>query len=108
MEFISSSSQERNIEAMHEMQSELLQKSHHARGTGRRFHDHGRGRTSRASDIHIEPQAADTVVRFRVDGMLRDYQRIPRSCKTRSSPASKFFPTWTSPSAARRKTAASW
>ncbi|MGA7030564.1 MAG: ATPase, T2SS/T4P/T4SS family [Candidatus Acidiferrales bacterium] len=33
----------------------------------------------RASDIHIEPHADDTAIRFRVDGMLREYQRIPRA-----------------------------
>jgi type IV pilus assembly protein PilB len=32
-----------------------------------------------ASDIHIEPQATDTVIRLRIDGMLRDFQRIPRA-----------------------------
>ncbi len=35
--------------------------------------------TKDASDIHIEPQATDTGVRLRVDGMLRDFERIPRS-----------------------------
>ena len=35
----------------------------------------------RASDIHIEPYAArhDTVVRLRIDGHCREYQRIPPS-----------------------------
>jgi len=33
---------------------------------------------SRASDIHIEPQANQLVVRFRVDGMLREEQRLPK------------------------------
>ena len=32
-----------------------------------------------ASDIHIEPRQAETAVRFRVDGILRDFQRIPRA-----------------------------
>lgn len=31
----------------------------------------------RASDIHIEPQAAETNVRIRVDGVLRELTRIP-------------------------------
>ncbi len=31
-----------------------------------------------ASDIHIEPQEDAVVVRFRVDGILREAQRIPR------------------------------
>ncbi len=33
---------------------------------------------SRASDIHLEPQANDLVVRLRVDGLLREEQRLPR------------------------------
>ncbi|MCC6651747.1 MAG: Flp pilus assembly complex ATPase component TadA, partial [Candidatus Eisenbacteria bacterium] len=33
---------------------------------------------SRASDIHIEPQANDLVVRLRVDGLLREEQRLPK------------------------------
>jgi type IV pilus assembly protein PilB len=31
-----------------------------------------------ASDIHIEPQATDVVVRFRVDGQLRDVMTVPK------------------------------
>jgi type IV pilus assembly protein PilB len=32
----------------------------------------------RASDIHIEPQDRDLVVRFRVDGLLRETQHLPK------------------------------
>ena len=32
----------------------------------------------RASDIHIEPQHGDLVVRFRIDGLLREEQRLPK------------------------------
>ncbi|MCC6349062.1 MAG: Flp pilus assembly complex ATPase component TadA [Candidatus Eisenbacteria bacterium] len=32
----------------------------------------------RASDIHIEPQANELVVRLRVDGLLREEQRLPK------------------------------
>jgi type II secretory ATPase GspE/PulE/Tfp pilus assembly ATPase PilB-like protein len=32
----------------------------------------------RASDIHIEPQSDGTAVRFRVDGMRRNYQRLQK------------------------------
>jgi len=32
-----------------------------------------------ASDIHVEPQSADMVIRFRIDGLLREYERVPRS-----------------------------
>jgi len=77
MEFISSSSLQRNIEAMQEMQAELLQKSTPAvRMVALAISS---AVTKQASDIHIEPQASDTVIRFRIDGMLRDFQRIPRS-----------------------------
>jgi type IV pilus assembly protein PilB len=34
---------------------------------------------ARASDIHIEPQASDIRVRYRVDGTLRDTIRVPAS-----------------------------
>ena len=77
MEFISSSSLQRNIDAMQEMQAELLQKSTPAvRLVASTI---SAAATKGASDIHIEPQVTDTVIRLRVDGMLRDYQRIPRS-----------------------------
>ena len=33
---------------------------------------------ARASDIHLEPQHNDLVVRLRVDGMLREEQRLPK------------------------------
>jgi type IV pilus assembly protein PilB len=32
----------------------------------------------RASDVHIEPQDHDLIVRFRVDGLLREVQRLPK------------------------------
>jgi type IV pilus assembly protein PilB len=77
MEFVSSSSLQRNIEAMQEMQAELLQKSTPAvRMVASVI---SAAATKQASDIHIEPQSGDTVIRFRVDGMLRDFQHIPRS-----------------------------
>lgn len=77
MEFISSSSLQRNIEAMQEMQAELLQKSTPAvRLVALTITT---AAAKQASDIHIEPQATDTLIRLRVDGILRDFQRIPRS-----------------------------
>lgn len=33
---------------------------------------------SRASDIHIEPHHGDLAVRFRIDGLLREEQRLPK------------------------------
>jgi len=32
----------------------------------------------RASDVHIEPQDRDLVVRFRIDGLLQEIQRLPK------------------------------
>jgi type IV pilus assembly protein PilB len=37
---------------------------------------------SRASDIHIEPQEKDTVVRYRIDGILRKELEIPSSAQS--------------------------
>ncbi|MFC1710518.1 GspE/PulE family protein [Patescibacteria group bacterium] len=34
--------------------------------------------SERASDVHIEVQEKDVVIRFRVDGVLRDIARLPR------------------------------
>jgi type IV pilus assembly protein PilB len=79
MEFISSSSQERNVEAMREMQSELKHKSKTTPAVHLVATMIKAAVAKKASDIHIEPQQNDTAVRFRIDGMLRDYQRIPRA-----------------------------
>jgi len=77
MEFISSSSLQRNIEAMQEMQAELLHKSTPAvRLVASTI---SAAAEKQASDIHIESQSTETIIRLRVDGMLRDFQRIPRS-----------------------------
>jgi type II secretory ATPase GspE/PulE/Tfp pilus assembly ATPase PilB-like protein/CheY-like chemotaxis protein len=35
--------------------------------------------TSRASDIHVEPAEGGIVIRYRIDGVLRQVMRIPRS-----------------------------
>jgi len=32
----------------------------------------------RASDIHLEPQEKDIIVRYRVDGLLREVERLPK------------------------------
>lgn len=77
MEFVSTSSLQRNIEAMQEMQAELLHKSTPAvRFVASAI---AAASTKGASDIHIEPQSTDMVVRLRIDGMLREFQRIPRN-----------------------------
>jgi len=77
MEFVSSSSLQRNIEAMQEMQAELLHKSTPAvRLVASAI---AAASAKQASDIHVEPQSTDMVLRLRIDGMLRDFQHIPRS-----------------------------
>ena len=37
------------------------------------------GITSRASDIHVEPAEGGVIVRYRIDGVLRQVMKIPRS-----------------------------
>ncbi|HTU33392.1 MAG TPA: ATPase, T2SS/T4P/T4SS family [Candidatus Acidoferrum sp.] len=77
MEFVSTSSLQRNIEAMQEMQAELLHRSTPAvRLVAAAI---AAASAKGASDIHIEPQSSEMVVRLRIDGMLREFQRIPRN-----------------------------
>ncbi len=78
MEFISFSSQERNVQAMREVQSELAQKSKTTPAVMVVSQMIKAAAERRASDIHVEPQMDGTAVRFRVDGMLRDYQRLQK------------------------------
>ncbi|HYA18747.1 MAG TPA: ATPase, T2SS/T4P/T4SS family, partial [Bryobacteraceae bacterium] len=77
LELISSSAMQRNTEAVQQVREELR----HLNSPAVRLVATAISSaiTKQASDIHIEPQAADTVIRMRIDGMLRDYQRIPRS-----------------------------
>ena len=60
-----------------------------------------------ASDIHVEPYEKDFRVRFRIDGMLYEVMKPPMKLRTRSSPASRSWPSWTSASGGSRRTAAS-
>ncbi len=77
MEFVSTSSRQSNIEAMQEVQAEVMQKRTPAvRAVSMII---AAAVERQASDIHIEPQAEDTAVRIRVDGVLRDLQRVPRT-----------------------------
>jgi type IV pilus assembly protein PilB len=79
MEFISSSAQQRNIEAMREMQAELQQKSKTTPAVHVVASMIRDAAARHASDIHIEPQPGETIVRFRIDGILRDHKLIPRA-----------------------------
>jgi type IV pilus assembly protein PilB len=77
MEFVSTSSRQANKEAIQEIQAEISQKRTPA---VRLVTEIIRNAISRqASDIHIEPQSAATVVRIRVDGVLRELMKIPRA-----------------------------
>jgi type IV pilus assembly protein PilB len=74
IEFISTSSRQRNQEAMQEMHADLRQRKTPA---VRLVSEILRiAMAKNASDIHIEPRAAETTVRIRVDGVLRDLQCI--------------------------------
>jgi type IV pilus assembly protein PilB len=77
MEFFSTSSRQSNQEAMQEIQAELA----HKRTPAVRLVSSiiAAALERHASDVHIEPQATDTAVRIRVDGVLRDLQRAPRN-----------------------------
>ena len=77
MEFISTSSRQSNQEAMQELQAEIARRPTPAVHLVSSVI--AAANSERASDIHIDPQAGDTVIRIRVDGMLRELQRIPRT-----------------------------
>ena len=77
VEFLSTSSRQANQEAIQEAQADLRQKKTPAVRLVSEFIQVAMGK--RASDIHIEPRASDTVVRMRVDGVLHDHQLIPRA-----------------------------
>ena len=76
MEFITTSASKSNQEAMLEFQADLKNSRTPAVRLVSSILLHAADK--RASDVHIEPQSVDTVVRFRVDGVLREFQRIPR------------------------------
>jgi type IV pilus assembly protein PilB len=76
MEFISTSSRQANRDAIEEIQAELTQKKTPAVRMVSEIIQHAMDK--QASDIHIEPQAAATVVRIRVDGVLRELESVPR------------------------------
>ena len=79
MEFISFSDQQRNIDAMREMEAELFQKSKATPAVQIVASMIRAASSKKASDIHIEPQPTEISIRLRVDGILREHQRIPRA-----------------------------
>jgi type IV pilus assembly protein PilB len=77
MEFISTSTRQANREANEEVQAEIHQnKTPAVRLVSEIIQT---AMTKQASDIHIEPQATVTVVRIRVDGVLRELEHVPRA-----------------------------
>ncbi len=77
MEFISTSTRQANRDAIQEIQAELNQKKTPAvRLVSEIIH---KAMDKQASDIHIEPQSAATMVRIRVDGVLRELESVPRT-----------------------------
>jgi type IV pilus assembly protein PilB len=77
VEFISTSTRQANQEAIQEVQADLRQRKTPAVRLVSEVIQVAMSK--RASDIHIEPRASDTVVRMRVDGVLHDHQLLPRS-----------------------------
>ncbi len=77
LEFISTSTRQANREAIQEIQVELNQKKTPAVRLVSEIIQ--KAMAKQASDIHIEPQATLTVVRIRVDGVLRELDSIPRN-----------------------------
>jgi type IV pilus assembly protein PilB len=77
MEFISTSSRQANREAIQEIQAELNQRKTPAVQLVSEIIR--KAMAKQASDIHVEPQATLTVVRIRVDGVLRELEAVPRS-----------------------------
>ncbi len=77
IEFFSMSSRQATKDAFQEVQAELLNKRTPAVRVVSEVIQ--AAVEQEASDIHIEPQEDETVVRLRVDGVLRDLQRVPRA-----------------------------
>ncbi len=77
IEFSSTSARQSNQEAIREIQEELQGKKTPAVRLVSEIIQ--QAIVKQASDIHIEPQALETAVRIRVDGMLRELKSVPRT-----------------------------
>jgi len=75
--FVSTSTRQANREAIQEVQAELTQKKTPAVRLVSEIIQ--QAIIKQASDIHIEPQSEVTVVRIRVDGVLRELLKVPRT-----------------------------
>src|SRR3979411_542954 len=80
VEFFSTSSRQSNQEHIQKMQADLRQRKTPAVRLVSEIIQIAMAK--HASDIHIEPRAAETAIRIRVDGVLRDLQSIPRNLQT--------------------------
>jgi type IV pilus assembly protein PilB len=77
MEFVSTSTRQANKDAIAEAQAELRsQKTPAVRLVSEIIRI---AMEKHASDIHIDPRLKDTLVRVRIDGVLRDVQHVPRT-----------------------------
>lgn len=80
MQFYTASASERNKAAMEEFEAELRnEKTPAVRLVSSII---AAAAAKKASDIHIEPHTMGTVVRVRVDGMMRDLTHIPNEFTT--------------------------
>jgi type IV pilus assembly protein PilB len=77
IEFFSTSARQANQDAIQEIQAELKQRRTPAVRLASEIIFGAMQK--HASDIHIEPQIGETIVRIRVDGVLRDLTRVARS-----------------------------
>ncbi len=75
MQFFTASSTERNKAAMEEFEAELRNERTPAVRLVSAILS--AAATKKASDIHIEPQPLGTIVRIRVDGVLRELTHVP-------------------------------
>ena len=75
IEFFTTSSRESNQEAIREFQADLRKQTTPAVRLVSTIIS--AAATKNASDIHIDPQGTRTVVRIRVDGILRDLMEVP-------------------------------
>ncbi len=80
MQFFTASASDRNKAAMDEFEAEMRQEKTPAVSLVSALLC--AAATKKASDIHIEPQALTTVVRIRVDGVLRELTTIPTELQT--------------------------
>ena len=75
MEFVSTSTRQANKDAIQEAQAELVRR--HTPAVRLTSEVIMAASAKHASDIHIEPQVDGVIVRIRVDGVLRDLQKVP-------------------------------